>query len=80
MCFSHSEDDKGSASGVAVDGKLGEPDLPNSGNGSSNGSGSVAALRVVDGDGRTQGQGQPSQVNVPVKEDYDSSATVSLLL
>jgi hypothetical protein len=61
-----------------VDGKHGEQDLTNSGNGSSNGPGSVATLRVLDSEGRSQGQqGSSSQANAPVKEDYDSSATVS---
>lgn len=76
--LSLSEDDKVCASGASVDGKLSEQDLPNSGSGSSNGPGFVAALRVLDGEGRTQGQQiQSSQVNVAVKEEYDSSATVS---
>lgn len=78
FCLSLSEDEKVGPSGGAVDGKLGEKDLTNSGNGSSSGPGSVATLRVLDGEGRAQGQqGPSSQVNAPVKEDYDSSATVS---
>jgi hypothetical protein len=77
LCLS-SEDGKVSGGGATLDDKLGEQDLPNSGNGSSSGPGSVTALRVLDGEGRTPGQqGQSSQVNAPVKEDYDSSATVS---
>jgi hypothetical protein len=76
VCFS--KDDKVRTSGAAVDGKLGEQDLPNSGSSSSSGPGFVSALRVLDGEGRTQGQQiQSSQVNVAVKEEYDSSATVS---
>jgi hypothetical protein len=76
LCLSFSVDDKLRTSGATVDSKLGEQDLPNSGNSSSNGL--VTALRVLDGEGRTQGpQIQSSQANVAVKEEYDSSATVS---
>jgi hypothetical protein len=76
--FLLSEDDNVNAGGPTIDSKLSEQNLADGGNGSSNGPGSVAALRVHDGEGRTQGQqGQSSQVNVAVKEDYDSSATVS---
>jgi hypothetical protein len=78
LCLSFSEDDKVHASGAAVDSKLGEQDMPNSGSSSSNGPGFVTALRILDGEGRTRGQQiQSSQVNVAVKEEYDSSATVS---
>jgi len=77
LSLSLSVDDKLRTSGAAVDIKL-EPDLPNSGSSSNNGPGFVTALRVLDGEGRTQGpQIQSSQVNVAVKEEYDSSATVS---
>ena len=71
-------DDKVNAAG-AVDGKHGERDLANNGSNSSNGPGSVGNLRTLEsGEGRTQGQqGQTSQINASVKEDYDSSATVS---
>ena len=78
LCLSFSVDDKLRTSGAAVESKLSEQDLPASGSSSSNGPGFVTALRVLDGEGRTQGpQIQSSQVNVAVKEEYDSSATVS---
>ncbi|KAJ9589596.1 hypothetical protein L9F63_017181, partial [Diploptera punctata] len=70
-------EEKVNAGGIVIDEKHGERDLTNNGSTNSNGPGSVGNLRTLESsDGRTQAQqGQTSQSNASVKEDYDSSAT-----